>query len=123
MASLTLTPTAGDPLADVRRATPKFDPRVLATREELDCLRIHESNSFEIQNQPAARRFLAQQALQLGDCVSVDPTTREDPSPSRGPPDLEHIGPVREQRSCHRLHSAQDRLKRRLSMFMLWIFE
>jgi len=75
-----LTPSAGDPLADVSRATPKLDPSVLATREELDCLRIHESNSLEIQNQPALCPF-PKQALQLGHSLSVDPTTDEDPSP------------------------------------------
>jgi hypothetical protein len=104
-ASLALTPAAGDPIADVRRTIPKFDPRVLATREELDCLPIHDSNSLEIQNQPAPCRFPAQQALQLGHCLSVDPATHEDPSPRRGSPDLEHVGSVREQRSCQRLHS------------------
>jgi hypothetical protein len=121
-AALALTPAAGDPLADVSRAIPKFAPGVLATREEPDCLRIHEPNSPEIQSQPAACRFPTEDALQLRYRLSVDPTTHEDPSPTRGPPDLEHGSPAREQRSCQGLHSSQDRLKRRLSIFMLWIF-
>ena len=80
---LVLTPVASDPLSDVRRAIPKPDPCILATREELDCLRVHESNFSEIQKQPAPCRFLAQQAPQLGHCLSVDPTTHQikDPSP------------------------------------------
>jgi hypothetical protein len=79
---LALTPVARDPLPDIRRAIPKPDPRVLATREELDCLRVHESNFSEIQKQPSPCRFLAQQALQLGHCLSVDPTAQEIKDPS-----------------------------------------
>src|ERR1700704_3636254 len=81
--ALGLTPVASDPLPDVRRAIPKSDPGILATREELDCLRVHELNFPEIQKQPDPCRFPAQQALQLGHCLSVDPTTQEieDPSP------------------------------------------
>ena len=81
--ALGLTPVASDPLPDVRRAIPKSDPGILATREELDCLRVHELNFPEIQKQPDPCRFPAQQALQLGHCLSVDPTAQEieDPSP------------------------------------------
>jgi len=78
-----LTPVASDPFPDIRGAIPKFDPRILATREELDCLRVHELNFSEIQKQPDPCRFPPQQALQLGHCLFVDPTTDEikDPSP------------------------------------------
>jgi hypothetical protein len=79
---LALTPVASDPLPDIRRAIPKSDPDVLATREELDCLRVHESNFSEIQKQPAPWRFPAQQPLQLGQCFSVDPTAHEIKDPS-----------------------------------------
>jgi len=78
-----LTAAAVDPLADICRAMPESDSGVLATLEILDCLRFHESNFFEIQNYPAHCRLLAQQALQLGHCLCVDPTSHEleDPLP------------------------------------------
>src|SRR5882724_533937 len=75
--SAAFTPVAGDPFADVGGTIPQLDPRVLATLEVFDGVRVDQPDFAQIQHELALRRLLGQQALQFGLCLRVDAPAHE----------------------------------------------